>query len=90
VSAAYGWLPREYNDQRKDVELDCNKGFLGEFEATFDGEMEVIADLMEYTIDNHIPGDLTIHSDAHGPMSRIGHTGTGSGQDRGFRVVEAV
>jgi hypothetical protein len=45
---------RGYNDQGKQVELDCNKGCLGEFETAFDGEMEVIADIMEYAIDNQI------------------------------------
>jgi hypothetical protein len=39
--------------------LDCNKGSLGQFETAFDGEMEAIADIMEYAIDNQIPGDLT-------------------------------
>jgi hypothetical protein len=51
--------------------LDCNKGSLGEFETGFDGEMEVIAD-MEYAIDNHIPGDLTIQSDSQAAICRVG------------------
>jgi hypothetical protein len=38
--------------------------------------MEPIADIMEYAIDNQIPGDLTIHSDAQPEISRVGHTGT--------------
>jgi hypothetical protein len=87
VSAACGWSRRGYNDQGKEVELDCNKGSLGEFETAFDGEMEAIADIMEYAIDNQIPGDLTIHSDAQAAISRVGHTGTGPGQDRALRVV---
>jgi ribonuclease HI len=90
VSAAFGWSLRGYNDQGKEVQLDCNKGSLGEFETTFDGEMETIADIMEYAIDNQIPGDLTIHSDAQAAISRVGHTGTGTGQDRALRVVHAV
>jgi hypothetical protein len=87
VSAAFGWSLRGYNDQGKEVELDCNKGSLGEFETAFDGEMEAIADIMEYAIDNQIPGDLTIHSDAQAAISRVGHPGTGPGQDRAIRVV---
>jgi ribonuclease HI len=92
VSAAFGWSLRGYNDQGKEVELDCNKGSLGEFETAFDGEMEAIADIMEYAIDNQIPGDLTIHFDAQAAISRVGHTGTGTGpgQDRALRVVQAV
>jgi hypothetical protein len=45
---------------------------------------------MEYVIDNQIPGDLTIHSDNQAAISRVGHTGTGPGQDRALRVVQAV
>jgi hypothetical protein len=52
--------------------------------------MEAIADIMEYAIDNQIPGDLTIHFDAQAAISRVGHTGTGPGQDRAIRVVQAV
>jgi hypothetical protein len=70
VSAAFGWSLRGYNDQGKEVELECNKGCLGEFETAFDGEMDSIADIMEYAIDNQIPGDLTIHSDAQAAISR--------------------
>jgi hypothetical protein len=40
MSAAFGWSLRGYNDQGKEVELDCNKGSLGEFETAFDGEMD--------------------------------------------------
>jgi hypothetical protein len=90
VSAAFGWSLWGYNDQGKEVELDCNKGSLGEFETAFDGEMEAIADIMEYAIDNQIPGDLRIHSDAQAAISHVGHTGTGPGQDRALRVVQAV
>jgi hypothetical protein len=56
--------------------LDCNKGSLGEFETAFDGEMEAIADIMEYVIDNQIPGNLTIHSDGQADISRVGNTVT--------------
>jgi hypothetical protein len=45
---------------------------------------------MEYAIDNQIPGDLTIHSDAQAAISHDGHTETGAGQDQALRVVEAV
>jgi ribonuclease HI len=89
VSAAFGCSLRGYNDQWK-VELDCNKGSLGEFETAFDGEMEAIADLMEYAIHDPIPGNLTIHSDAQAPISRVGHTATGPGQGRAIRVVQAI
>jgi hypothetical protein len=87
VSAAFGWSLRGYNDQGKDVELDCNKGSLGEFETAFDGEMEAISDIMEYAIDNQIPGDLTIHSDAQAAISRVGHTGTGPGLSMDSRLA---
>jgi hypothetical protein len=70
--------------------LDCYKGSLGEFETAFDGEMEAIVDIMVYAIDNQIPGDLTIHSDVQAAISRVGHTGTGPGQDRAIRVVQVV
>jgi hypothetical protein len=36
---------------------------------------------MEYAIDNQIPGDLTIHSDAQAPISHVRHIGKGPGQD---------
>jgi hypothetical protein len=90
VSAAFWSSLRGYNDQAKEVELDCNKGSLGECETAGDGEMEAIADIMESAIDNQIPGDLTIHSDAQAAISRVGHTGTCRGQDRAIRVVQAV
>jgi hypothetical protein len=77
ISAAFRWSLRAYNDQGKQVEVEHNKGCLGEFETAFDGEMEAIANIMEYVIDNEIPGDLTIHSDAHAAIARVGHTGTG-------------
>jgi ribonuclease HI len=70
--------------------LDCNKGCLGKFETAFDGEIKVIADIMEYAIDNQIPGNLTIHSDAQASISRVEHTGTRTGQGRAVRVVQAV
>jgi hypothetical protein len=76
------------NDQKNHVELVCNKGCLGEFETALQGEMEPIADIMKYVIDNQIPGNLTIHSDAQATRSHIGHIGTGPGQDRAVRVVQ--
>jgi ribonuclease HI len=90
VSAAFGWSRPGYNDRGKEVELDCNKESLGEFETAFDGEMEAIADIMEYAIDNQIPADLTIHCDSQATISRVGHTRTGPGQDTAIRVVQAV
>jgi ribonuclease HI len=33
---------------------------------------------------------VTIHSDAQAAIARVGHTGTGPGQDRAIRVVKAV
>jgi hypothetical protein len=45
---------------------------------------------MDYVIDNQIPGDLSIHSDAPAAIARVSHTGTGPGQDRAIRVVKAV
>jgi ribonuclease HI len=52
--------------------------------------MGAIADIMDYAIDNQIPGDLTIHSDAQAAICRVGHTGTGPGQGRAIRVVQTV
>jgi ribonuclease HI len=87
VSVAFRWLLWGYNDQGKEVVWVCNKGSLGEFETTFDKEMEAIADIMEYTIDDQIPGDLTIDSDAHKAIWHDGHTGIGA---RGYRILRAV
>jgi hypothetical protein len=61
-----------------------------EFETAFDGELEAIADILEYIIMNQIPGDITINSDAQAAIARVGHTGIGPGQDRALRVVKAV
>jgi ribonuclease HI len=52
--------------------------------------MEAIADILDYVNDNHIPGDLTIHSDAQAAIERPGHTGTRPGQERVIRIVKAV
>jgi hypothetical protein len=52
--------------------------------------VEAIANLMEFAIDNEIPGDLSIHSDAQAAIARAGHTGTGPGQEQAIRVVKAV
>jgi ribonuclease HI len=89
-SAAFGWSLRGYNKQGKTVELVHNKGCLGQYETAFDGEMEAIADIMEFVNQNEIRGDLTIHSDAQAAIARVSHTGTGPGQDRAIRVVKAV
>jgi hypothetical protein len=90
VSAGFGWTLRQHNHQGKDIELESNKGCLGEFETAFDGEVEAIADLMEYVTDNEIAGDIAIHSDSQAAIARVGHTGPGPGQDRAIRVVKAV
>jgi hypothetical protein len=81
-SAAFGWSLHGYNKQGKTVELVHNKGCLGQYEAEFDGEMEAIANIMEFVNENEIPGDLTIHSGAQAAIARVSNTGTGSGQDR--------
>jgi hypothetical protein len=52
--------------------------------------MEAIANIMEYVVDNEIPGDITIHSDAQAAIARVGHTGPGPGQQRAIRVVKAI
>jgi hypothetical protein len=62
-SAAFGWPLRGYNTQGKTMELVHNKGCLGQYETAFEGEMEAIADIMEFVNQNEIRGDLTIHSD---------------------------
>jgi hypothetical protein len=64
ISAVFGWSLHAYNDQGKQVKVEYNKGCLGEFETAFDGEVEAIANIMEYVIDNEILGDLTVHLDA--------------------------
>jgi hypothetical protein len=90
VSAVFGWSLLVYKDQGKEVQLDYNKGCLGEFETTFDGKIEEMADIIEYAFDNQIPGELTIQSDAQAAICRLGHIGTGPGQDRAPRGVQAV
>jgi hypothetical protein len=52
--------------------------------------MEAMADIMEYAIDNQILCDLTFHSNDQVAISDVRHTGTGTGQDRAIRVVEAL
>jgi hypothetical protein len=74
----------------KQVEVENNRGCLGEFQMVFDGEVEEFANLMEFVVDNEIPGDLTIYSDAQAAIARVGHTGTGPGKERAIRVVKAV
>jgi hypothetical protein len=87
VSAAFGLSLWRYNDQGKEVELDCNTESLGEFETAYDREKEAIADIMEYAIGNQILGDLIIHSDGLAAISCIGHGGPGPPQDQAIRVV---
>jgi ribonuclease HI len=72
------------------VELVHNTGCMGQYETAFDGEMEAIADIMEFENQKEIPGDLTIHPDAQAAIARVSHSGTGPGQDRAIRVVKAV
>jgi hypothetical protein len=52
--------------------------------------VEAIADLLNYVNDNHIPGDLTIQSDAQAVIERVGHTGAGPEQETAIRIVKAV
>jgi hypothetical protein len=59
-------------------------------QTAFDGEVEAIANSMEFVIDNEIPADMTIHSDTQAAIARVRHTGTGPGQERAIRVVKAV
>jgi hypothetical protein len=47
-SAAFGWTLREARSGKKQTERNLNKGCLGEFETAFDGEVEAIADILEY------------------------------------------
>jgi ribonuclease HI len=70
------------------VELVHNEGCLRQYETAFDSEMEAIA-IMEF-VNKEIPGDLTIHLDAQVAIARVGHAGTGPGQDRAIRVVKAA
>jgi hypothetical protein len=67
--AAFGWSLQLHKGRGKQVEVNYNNGSLGEFETAFDGEMEAIANIMEYVIDNEIPGDITIHSDAQAAIA---------------------
>jgi hypothetical protein len=46
--------------------------------------------LWSYAIDNQIPGNLAIHSDAQAAILCVRHTGTGLGQDQAIRVVQTV
>jgi hypothetical protein len=88
--AAFGWSLRGYNTQGKTVKVIDNNGYLGQYETAIDGEMEAIADIMDFVNQNVIPRDLTIHSDAQAAIARVSHTGTGPGQDRAIRVVQAI
>jgi hypothetical protein len=59
----FEWSLHSYSKQGKPVELVHNKGCLGQYETMFNGEMEAIADIMEFVNQNEIPGNLIIHSD---------------------------
>jgi hypothetical protein len=72
------------------VELVYNKGCLGQYETGFDDEMQAIADIIEFVNQIEIPGDLTIYSDAQAAIAQVSHPGTGPGQGRAIRVVNAV
>jgi hypothetical protein len=52
-----------------------------EFEMVFDKELEAIANIMEYVIDNKILDDLIIYSNAQAAIAQVRRTGTGVGQD---------
>jgi hypothetical protein len=52
--------------------------------------MHVIANILEYAIDNQIPGDLIIDSYAQVAITSVVHTGIGSGQDPALRVVQPL
>jgi hypothetical protein len=78
-----------FNSKGKQHEIAWNKGCLGEFETAFDGEVEAIADILQYMNRNQIPGDVAIRSDAQAAIARVGHTGTGPGQVRAIRVVKS-
>jgi hypothetical protein len=52
--------------------------------------MEAITDIMEYAIENQIPGDLTIHSYTQPAIFCVWHTGTSTVQDQALRVVQSV
>jgi hypothetical protein len=67
-------------------ETAWDKGCLGEFEIAFDGEVEAIADILEYVTRNQIAEHVTIHSGAQAAITRVGHTGTRPGQDHAIRV----
>jgi hypothetical protein len=87
-SAAFEWTLREATSDRKQAEINSNKGWLGGFETAFDGEVEAVTDILEYITMNQIPG--TINSDARAAIARVGHSGTGPGQDRALRAVKAI
>jgi hypothetical protein len=88
--AAFGWSHQLHKGRGKQVEVHYNNGSLREFETACDGEMEAIANIMEYVVDNEIPGDITIHSDAEAAIALVGHTGLGPGKQRVIRVLKAV
>jgi hypothetical protein len=60
---AFGWSLQLHKGKGKQVEVNYNNGSHGEVETAFDGEMEAIANIMEYIVDNKIPGDISIHSE---------------------------
>jgi hypothetical protein len=61
------WSLRRRNKQGEQVKLEHNQGCIGEFETALDGEVEAIADNMDFADANQIPGDLTVHSDFENP-----------------------
>jgi hypothetical protein len=90
TAAEFGWTLRKSDRNGKEKEIAWDKGCLGEFEIAFDGEVEAIADILEYVTRNQIAGDVKIYSDAQAAIAQAGHKGMGPGQDRAIRMVKAV
>jgi hypothetical protein len=72
------------------MHLVHTKGCLGQYETTFDTEMETIADIMELGYQNQILGDLMINPDVEVTIAEVIHTSTGPGQDNVKWVVKVV
>jgi alkyl hydroperoxide reductase subunit AhpC len=88
--AAFGQSLQLDKGRGKQVGVDYNNGSLVEFETAFDAEMEAIANIMEYVIDNEISGNITIDSDAQVAIVRVGYMRLGLGQQRAIRVVKSI
>jgi hypothetical protein len=63
-----------YNDDGKPVDAEDKEGCVAKFETALGGEVEPISNITEHIIDNEIPDDLTIDSNAQAAIARVWNT----------------